>query len=202
MITMSLAVVALSSIVAAVTVGPEIDQQAGGYHRPNSGVRQLATRRAYPANVADDARRPGFGGRLWVSSSAHDVSEPGPKAYGAPANDDTVIYARVVNHAVSISPWQHQEVRSLEAARQEWLKENGYTGGVRTFVNDASPAARMVAATEPASTNEVPGVRRTIEPRGIIQFAPEATKFRKRMQVRAVPHTVVVRQPRAVADAR
>jgi hypothetical protein len=35
----------------------------------------------------------------------------------------------------------------------------------------------------------------------VIEVSPEATKFRQRMQVRATPHTVVVRPAIAVAVA-
>ena len=40
----------------------------------------------------------------------------------------------------AVGRWQHFEgetFKNFEAARQQWLKERGYTGGVRTFVNPA-----------------------------------------------------------------
>jgi hypothetical protein len=203
MLTTSLLIAAAASAhIAAATAGPTIDAQRTGFTRPNSGVRQLATPRAFPTNVTDSVRRPGFGGRMWISASvgSFDNQEPGPAAYGAHAGDDTVIYGRIGHLAISMSPWQEQAEPRLEAARQEWLKENNFTGGVRSFVNDASPAAQAMASS---GAPEVPSVRvRTpITPRGVIEVSPEATKFRQRMQVRATPHTVVVRPAIAVAVA-
>ncbi len=204
MLTTLLIAAAASAHVAAATAGPAIDPQRTGFTRPNSGVRQLATPRAFPTNVTDSVRRPGFGGRVWVSPAvgSFDNQEPGASAYGAHVGDDTIIYGRIGHLAISISPWQAQPEPRLEAARQEWLKENNFTGGVRTFMNDASPAAQEMASAGPAETPAGGQIRTPIQPRGVIEVSPEATKFRKRMQVRATPHTVVVRPAIAIADAR
>lgn len=203
MLTTLLIAAAASAHVAAATAGPTIDAQRTGFTRPNSGVRQLATPRAFPANVTDSVRRPGFGGRVWVSPAvgSFENEEPGAAAYGAHVGDDTIIYGRIGHLAISISPWQVQSEPRLEAARQEWLKENNFTGGVRTFVNDHGASAHTLASSSDGSSTPST-IRTPIQPRGVIEISPEATKFRKRMQVRATPHTVVVRPAIAIADAR
>lgn len=62
----------------------------------------------------------------------------------------------------------------LERARNDWLAHNGYTGGVRTFVNDVpfTPHDRQT---------------RDIQPRGVIELPPEVTEFKSRMHVNAMP---------------
>lgn len=65
----------------------------------------------------------------------------------------------------------------LEDARNDWLRDNGFTGGVRTFVSDAAPAGAKADAGE-------------IKPRGVIELSPEVTQFKSRMQVNAAPARV------------
>ncbi len=208
MLTTSLLIAAaVSSQLAAANAGPGIDYQSRGFTSPNSGVRQIATPRAFPTNVRDSLRRSGFGGRMWISASvgSFDSQEPGASAYGAHVGDDTIIYGRIAHLAISMSPWQVQSERRLEAARQEWLKENNFTGGVRSFVNDASLAVLLMDSSGAADAPAAVRVRTPIAPRGVIEVSPEATKFRQRMQVRAnpnTPHTIVVRPATVVADAR
>jgi len=70
----------------------------------------------------------------------------------------------------------------LEAARQQWLKDNNYVGGVRTFVNDAALLAPAEQKT--GSAGGLP------EPRGVIELAPDVPRFKSRMRVDAAPrHT-------------
>lgn len=60
----------------------------------------------------------------------------------------------------------------VEQARLEWLKDQGYVGGVRTFTPDhVAPRPRA----------------EEIQPRGVIELSPEVTEFRSRMQVNAQP---------------
>jgi len=67
---------------------------------------------------------------------------------------------------------RRKAAQRVEQARLEWLKDNGYVGGVRTFSSDSpAPAPR---ADE-------------IKPRGVIELSPEVTQFRSRMQVNAQP---------------
>lgn len=113
----------------------------------------LATRAPYPAKAADDVDRPGFsvgwstraivgGVKEWNHPYATDAA-----AYGAYGVEDSVALVRVGPYVVPVDPWRPvsqdgpratREVRErLERGRQEWLRERGFVGQVRTFVNDA-----------------------------------------------------------------
>src|SRR5689334_24090487 len=96
--------------------------------------RPIATRALYPAAMADDVRRPGFNGRLWVSrpiigsmqQGPYPVGwgSPGPEAFGGFDNQDAEVYARVGHQVVGLTPWESidtQGLRRLEAARNFWL---------------------------------------------------------------------------------
>jgi hypothetical protein len=117
-------------------------------------------------------------------------------SYGAAGEQDLRVHAPVEGlfrfqpvDTVEFSPWTpvpaqqaspasdafsraHQKLaRRAEDARQAWLKDNNYTGGVRTHVNDAAPGT--------------PTTKRP-EPRGIIELAPEVPAFRSKMHVKGV----------------
>lgn len=139
----------------------------------------LATRPAYPANTADDAARPGFGGVAWSSRPvvggasewnaypyATDAS-----AYGAYGAEDAVALVRVGPYVVPVDPWtpvsqegprETREVRErLERGRQEWLRERGFVGAVRTFVNDAAVMPRGDSRRSDRPVARFAGVSRT-----------------------------------------
>jgi hypothetical protein len=170
---------------------------AGPIHTPgfsHGGQRSLATPLTYPQGRADSVHRPGFNGRIWIGSItvgpqdghyASGANDPGAAAYGGVDVDQRVL-ARIGTEVVGFSPWTSFSGNGLhryETARQEWLKEQGYVGGVRTFVNDLylEKVEHFAQADEPAA-----GGRHKIEPRAIIQVAPEVTRLRKRMHVRVV----------------
>jgi hypothetical protein len=136
-------------------------------------------------------------GREWVSS--HDSCCPsGASAYGVHDDDDTRILVRVGNVQVGISPWKRIDafgLRHLEDARNRWLHAHGFTGGVRTFRNDAyAPAhdhahahaegefSRLPAADERLEVRASPA-RETIQPRATITLPVETPRFRQRMRV-------------------
>ncbi len=185
----------------AALIALAISAATGPIHTPgfsHGGQRSLATPRLYPEARADSVRRPGFNGRLWVGTItvgpydveyATDEGNPGPTAYGAVDHNDRVL-ARIGTEVVGFSPWGvfgGDGLQRFETARQEWLKEQGYTGGVRTFVNDAyliGAPVLLTLADEPA-----PAGTRVIQPRAIIEIAPEVTRFRKRMHVRVLDAT-------------
>jgi hypothetical protein len=73
---------------------------------------------------------------------------------------------------------QEKMSRRAEEARQDWLKDNGYIGGVRTFVNDAE----LYPAAPEAKKTQLP------EPRGVIELAPDAPRFKSRMHVNGDLH--------------
>src|SRR5262245_10555455 len=64
-----------------------------------------------------------------------------------------------------------------EEARQQWLKDNNYVGGVRTFVNDAE-----LYPVPPQKKSELP------KPRGVIELAPDVPAFKSRMHVQGEFH--------------
>ncbi len=130
------------------------------------------------------------------------LEEPGAWRYGAPGEELRTAYVRVGTLSIGISPWQRIEPRGLkhlENARNKWLADRGYTGGVRTVVNDALRAAEshqpMHAATPApddmltqAPAADAPAQAQpqdTIQPRATFRVDPNTPRFRKRMQVRS-----------------
>jgi hypothetical protein len=157
----------------------------------------LATMRSHPINTADCVHRPGFNGRVWnarpingpgCDHPCHAWPAPGPAAYGAGGCDDAVVVG-IVNHTlVTFSPWikfHGETMKGYEQVRRQWLRENGYTGGVRTFVNDAP-----MPSDEAGAQSSLP------EPRAIIELAPDAPRAKSRLRVDAAPKT---NQPKAAA---
>lgn len=159
----------------------------------------LVSARPYPANRADSVRRPGYNGRLWVGRPVvggredvypRDWSDPGPNSYGAFENDDSIVYARLGTTVVGFSPWEEVDGnRQLEAARQKWLEMHNFTGGVRTFVNDAYVERFELASADEPAADAQPGAR-GIQPRATITLPIDQPRFRKRMQVEASPKAV------------
>lgn len=184
---------ALALLAACGATDPFISP---GYDIPNSGTRQIATPRPYPANVADSVHRPGFNGRLWVGNvvmggvdlpPAPDQGSPGPASYGAHPGGREQVYVRVGQLVVAINPWQEWNTNTharFEAARQEWLAEHNYTGGVRTFMNDAALVTEHHGAHADADVAPETSPR-AIRPRAIIELAPDAPRIRHRMRVQA-----------------
>lgn len=179
--------IALAALVSAAVTGP--GPTLGTSYQPRMiGGRQLASMPPYPAGRADDVRRPGFNGRLWIGRPIIGGRDneyplgwgsPGPAAYGASETDFREAYARVNTMVVAVSPWVSIPVGGLgdlEAARNEWLKEQGYVGGVRTFINDAYLPREL-------TQGEAPGARRAITPRATIQVPADMPSFRSRQQV-------------------
>jgi hypothetical protein len=73
---------------------------------------------------------------------------------------------------------QEKMARRAESARQQWLSDNNYTGGVRTFINDAE----LYPAPAAAKKSELP------QPRGVIQLSPDVPAFKSRMHVQGTVH--------------
>lgn len=134
-----------------------------------------------PVAGVDDVHRPGFNGLVWRSipviggtgpTNVLQWGDPGPAAYGAAGAGGERVFVRVGTQTIAISPWvsiPSQGLARLEAARVEWLKREGYVGGVRTFVNDAySVKAGSMAAITPSAT---------------IRLPIDTPRFRKRQQV-------------------
>lgn len=134
-------------------------------------------------------------------------------AYGALGEEGVRVQAQVEGlmrfhpvATVEFSPWTpvaeqqaspysdpysraHQKMaRRAEAARQQWLKDNNYVGGVRTHVNDA--VLHNLPAATPQTTLPAP--------RGVIEINPEVPAFKSRMQVNAGPASLTKLASRGV----
>jgi len=165
------------AIAAAVTAAPT---NQPGYGRPNSGVTHLAE--CSPS-------RP-ITGNLWQgqviiggmhSASCCGCEEPGPCAYGARGVEASVP-VQVGQLRVPISPWKRwndRSYRQFEAARQQWLRENGYVGEVRTFMNDLVYAHHGHEHAQADTT----GIDLT--PKATIVLPADMPRMKSRMQVEA-----------------
>lgn len=166
------------------------------YGRVTEWDRPIATAAPYPQNIADDVRRPGFNGRLWVSRPIvgpgnGPYASPATEAYGAYGSEDALVYARVGLITIGITPWERdrpENLRQLRRAQDFWLAERGYTGGVRTHVNDLyarpHPESSGLAAADTPARLERSGLP---EPRGVIELSPETPRVRSRIRVEAEP---------------
>ncbi|MFM9996790.1 MAG: hypothetical protein ACKVU4_13435 [Phycisphaerales bacterium] len=184
--------VSILAAAAAASLGQVY--QVSRYDRP------IATMAPYPANVADDVHRPGFNGRLWISRPVmggrngpypFGDASPGAESYGAYGDEGAVAYARVGLLAIGIDPWESigpENLRQLRRAQDFWLEENGYTGGVRTHVNDLY-LSKHVRADQPESAvyTAKPEKQGFPEPRGIIEIAPETPRIKNRIKVEVAP---------------
>lgn len=180
----------LAAMTAAIVTGqlnqPYIGTPYGGL---SNQERTLVYPPPYPYNIADSVRRPGFGGKLWISSNTiiggqpsyrYGPVEPGAAYYGAPERSNGAIAVRVEHLITTVGPWQRigtvgpgaqGNLARMERGRQQWLREYGYTGGTRTFVN-----AALISGERTAST---------IRPRATIILPPDATRLKRRLEVRA-----------------
>lgn len=168
-------------VVSALMVGA-----TGQVRYAANDERPLATPAPYPTNIVDSTERPGFNGQLWIDRAIVGGAprqwpvgwgEPGPAHYGAPETFAPSVYVRRDVQVIGISPWlaiENENLYPLENARQFWLKEHGYIGGVRTFINPAVRQGVMDAEAPLA-----------IEPRARFRAPAEAPKIRRRMDVRA-----------------
>jgi hypothetical protein len=174
--------ISLLAVAAAMSLG-----QFDRFGSTSESGRLLATRRPYALNVVDDVRRPGFNGRLWIGHPIiggtagpylQDLGEPGPLSYGADQDRSSYLYAHIGQLALSLDPWTaipEEGMYPFEDARNQWLKENGYTGGVRTFVNDLYLFRRDAQPTSLTS----------ITPHASFQLAPDMPRHQGRMRVLA-----------------
>lgn len=175
------------AVAATVVGGPFYSFRDIQPHAYSVGGRMLATPLAYPAGRVDSVHRPGFNGLIWLGERfiggepdqvVLDWGSPGPTAYGASQFDAQRVYVHVGHVRFSISPWSHiggDSLGYLENARNQWLKENGYVGGVRTFVND------LYLDGEHGGRH----ASREIKPRAVIELPDDMPRFRSRERVQA-----------------
>lgn len=126
--------------------------------------------------------------------------------YGAAGAQDSVIHVRVPGlfhfehggYVTAIDPWQPVKAANVspysnpfsnanrklaskvEAARQQWLKDNNWVGGVRTFMNDA-------ALEQPTQHANAEVTSKAPQPRAVIELAPDAPRLKSKMRVQAAP---------------
>jgi len=186
----------LSVIIAlGALAGTSHAQVAVQYTLNNGAPGQLATPAPYPAGRADDVRRPGFNGRLWISRpiiGGVDTGypsgrfDPGPESFGVSDDDTQQAWVRIGNTAVGLSPWETVRgsgLKNLESGRQAWLEERGYTGGVRTFVNDLYLYAPELAEADQSASAEHSAPAGDVQPRATIHTSPDQPRFKARMRV-------------------
>ncbi len=185
------------AMIAMAIVGTHVDDQRSLVLPVG---RLVATPRPYPAGRVDDVHRPGFS-RVWIGRTARsregdggmpayplDWRSPGPAAYGAAEDDGSIAYIRVGHNIVAITPWERQSFSLLEEGRRQWLDEHGYTGGVRTFVSDATlRTARSGAEHGPLADRPATADRADPEPRIIIELPEDMPRQKSRMRVEARP---------------
>ncbi len=176
---------------------------------PETSSPYLASPNPYPYDV-DDVRRPGFGGKEWQQFTQYggeyppatrSAYNPGPNAYGAPEDDNSVVYVRLSSGFIAaISPWEaidpaelpmtalnaatrdwireygmtNQYIwTELEEGRQAWLRERGYTYSVRSFTGYGYPEE------EPQANGQG-----QIKPVTVMERPTDQPKFKQKMQVR------------------
>lgn len=136
--------------IASCAIGAQAQFRYLGYERDEH--RMIATPPCVPANRAMAWHGVSCVGREFVGRPVIgairqpiplDWGGPGPAAYGADEYDFSLVYTRVGNVVVSVSPWiainGEGPLKRMEAGRLQWLREHGYVGGTRTFYN---PVAR------------------------------------------------------------
>jgi hypothetical protein len=183
---MKIVIACVSGILLSSVAASEAQVHAEHNFRDRDS-HPLATRPGYPLGRADDVRRPGFNGKEWRGESIvggrtpwpQTWRDPGPAAYGAIGDENAVVYARVGDVVVALSPWEYAGNARLEYARQAWLKEKGYVGGVRTFVNDTLKRPESVAIAETAAKNG------KIVPRAILSVPIDMPRFKSHQEVKA-----------------
>jgi hypothetical protein len=162
--------------------------------------RLLATRPPHPYGGVDDVRRPGNNGMLWISRGYMGDPEgrfvkeypaawggPGPAAYGAHEYDGQRVHVRVGEQRVVLNPWEsipEEGYTRLEHGRQAWLKERGYTGGVRTFINPVFHRVERSTGMPMAVTAQA---KKLPEPRAVFEIPEDMPRFQKRQEVKAEP---------------
>lgn len=139
------------------------------------GQRLLST---WPPEARTHVRKgddSGSNGRLWQTRplvnggpEARYTGNPGTEAYGAWGDDSQLVYVQVGQTAVSVSPWTRFDIggmKNFEDARGQWLRENGYAGGVRTFRKSGrdpqADSRAFTALPEPRATIQIPEGART-----------------------------------------
>lgn len=190
-------------IGAAAASAPAQHVHRGPVVHDRDADRVLATRSPHYYNRTDDTRRPGFNGRLWISENFDrnvrnpvDWGAPGPTYFCASDKQAPLAFVKVGTQVIAVSPWVGLDEESFpthERGRQQWLRERGYTGGVRTHVNPAVLRDMLHAERPkhaPASRRERAEPAKEIEPSATIRLRrPMQEAPTRERDVRAEPET-------------
>lgn len=148
----------------------------------------VAERPSFPRGRADNVNRPGFNGRVWSGESVVGgvdrwMVDENANRYGASEDTDLTVPVRVGQFVVQVNPFERIDatgkemprkyLAALEDARNQWLKDHGYVGGVRTFTNPP------MTLSKPAAID--------LTPKAVIPAPTDQPRFRNRMEVRATP---------------
>jgi len=146
------------------------------------GNDSSSVRATTASNAFDDAARYGAAGagNETIVVAAQGLF-PFQRAHFAEIRPFTPVDAAITSpYSNSYTTAQKKLASRLESARQQWLKDNNFTGGVRTFVNDSS---LMKSAAQPNSQATV----FPPEPSAVIELSPDTPRFKSKMRV-MVPH--------------
>lgn len=134
-------------LVAAMIVTAALGADPYEIGRGDARSDLLATPAPYPAGRTDSVDRL-ENGRLWVSrypiGSRTPIRErvyasPGAASYGAaPRENHAYAYTRVGHQVIAFDPYAtyaEDGFQHFRAAKNQWLRENGYVLKVRTHVN-------------------------------------------------------------------
>lgn len=147
---------------------------------PNRSDRPIATPPPCPA----------INGRLWVTQPIMNgvVRCDSPASdYGAFGQEDAAVYAKSGHLIVPITPWvrvRPEGLKQLRRAQDFWLAEQGYTGGVRTFVNDAFRVDRKGVAGASDEAPRAAAPKKAGPPEPIMKFEVPADVPRVKHRVR------------------
>jgi hypothetical protein len=166
---------AVASAPAQYWAGPVIAD-----YRSTNRDRLLATPPPFPHGRADDTRRPGFNGRLWVGENFTNGfrnplawGDPGPTYFGSSDRHAPTAFVRIGTQAIAISPWISLDSQSFpthEAGRGLWLREQGFTGGVRTHVHPS--VIQQVTESDNRHASADTGKSSVPQPRATIRVIP------------------------------
>jgi len=149
----------------------------------------VAERASFPQGRADSVNRPGYNGRGWSGESCVGgvdrwTLDENAARYGAVADADLTIPVRVGQYVVQVNPFERIDatgkemprkyLAAIEDARNQWLKDHGYVGGVRSFTNST-------AATQPKASAI------DLTPKAVFPAPTDQPRFRNKMEVRVKP---------------
>lgn len=149
------------------------------------GGDSSSVRTTIASNAFDDAARYGAAGagNETIIVAAEGLF-PFQRAHFAEIRPFTPVDAGITSpYSNSYTTAQKKLASRLESARQQWLKDNNFTGGVRTFVNDST-------LVNPTSDQKTQVTSFPPEPSAVIELSPDTPRFKSKMRVLAPNQTL------------